>query len=342
MSAGWDGQELLQPVAVDAPCGENLEDTAQLASIEASRLFGRARPFDAPPDPDDRWRPPDWLEFRQATLDALARSRDLRVLANLGVALLRTDGIAAFLRTIPVAAHWLETYWADAFPRLDDGDATLRRSALNCFADSMAVIDALRRLPLVSSRQHGTFSLRDIDIATGQQQPRAGEAKTDEAQINAAFADTPVDELADLQRALSGALGAVRQIDVAMGTQAGPEAVPALDALTAPLGRIDRVLRAHLATRTGAPDGEVVPDGIVTGNGNARGGPIGAIESREDAIRALDAVAEFFRRTEPSSPVPLFVERARRLVSKSFLEVLADMAPDAVPHVRAVGGVQEG
>ena len=42
----------------------------------------------------------------------------------------------------------------------------LRRNALNCFADPMAVVDALRRLPLVSSRQHGTFSLRDIDIAT--------------------------------------------------------------------------------------------------------------------------------------------------------------------------------
>ena len=57
---------------------------------------------------------------------------------------------------------------------------------------------------------------------------------------------------------------------------------------------------------------------------------VGAIASRQDAIRALDAVAEFFRRNEPSSPVPLFVDRAKRLVSKNFLEVLADIAPDAV------------
>ena len=59
-------------------------------------------------------------------------------------------------------------------------------------------------------------------------------------------------------------------------------------------------------------------------------GQVGAIRSRQDAIRALDAVAEFFRRNEPSSPVPLFLERAKRLVSKSFLEVLADIAPEAL------------
>jgi len=69
---------------------------------------------------------------------------------------------------------------------------------------------------------------------------------------------------------------------------------------------------------------------------------VGAIRSRDDAIRALDSVAEYFRRNEPSSPIPLFVERAKRLVSKSFLEVLADVVPDAVPQVRAVGGIPEG
>src|ERR1700730_9432422 len=62
--------------------------------------------------------------------------------------------------------------------------------------------------------------------------------------------------------------------------------------------------------------------------------------SRQDAIRALDAVADFFRRTEPSSPIPLFLARAKRLVSKDFLEVLADVAPEAVAQARAAGGLK--
>jgi type VI secretion system protein ImpA len=66
------------------------------------------------------------------------------------------------------------------------------------------------------------------------------------------------------------------------------------------------------------------------------------VKSRQDAIRALDAVAAYFRQTEPSSPIPLFLDRAKRLVSKDFLEVLADIAPDALAQARAAGGIKEG
>jgi type VI secretion system protein ImpA len=65
------------------------------------------------------------------------------------------------------------------------------------------------------------------------------------------------------------------------------------------------------------------------------------VKSREDAVRALDAVAEFFRNTEPSSPVPMFCERAKRLVAKEFLDVLADIVPDAVGPARAAGGIRD-
>jgi type VI secretion system protein ImpA len=67
----------------------------------------------------------------------------------------------------------------------------------------------------------------------------------------------------------------------------------------------------------------------------------GPINSRGDAIRALDAVADYFRRNEPSSPIPLFVDRAKRLVAKDFLEVLADIAPDAVTVARSAGGLKD-
>ena len=73
----------------------------------------------------------------------------------------------------------------------------------------------------------------------------------------------------------------------------------------------------------------------------AAAGAPGAIRSRQDAIRALDAVAEFFRSNEPSSPIPLLVDRAKRLVSKDFLEVLADVAPDALGQARAAGGIRQ-
>src|SRR6185503_2058526 len=85
--------------------------------------------------------------------------------------------------------------------------------------------------------------------------------------------------------------------------------------------------------------------GIETVDGDgADGGPggersmTGAINSREDVVRALDRVCAYFAQHEPSSPIPLLLKRAKRLVSKDFLEILRDLAPDGVPQVEAIRG----
>jgi type VI secretion system protein ImpA len=342
MSARWEKRELLEPITEDQPCGANLEDTELLTSFDTFRLFGQARPLDAPAEPDEKRVPkpresPEWVEIRDKALDALAKSKDLRLLACLGTALLRTDGVPAFAETLNVASRWLDMHWSQTYPLVDE-DAILRRNALNCFADPMAVVDGLRRAPLVSSRQHGTFSLRDIDIATHQLLPGEGDARVDENQINAAFASMPLGELTQLHESVAGGVAALHKIDATMRDAAGSEATPGFDALAPQLVRMSQVLRAQLALRPGHDSATSGAD-AAAGFGAETSTP-GVIKSRQDAIRALDAVAGFFRHTEPSSPIPLFLERAKRLVSKDFLEVLADIAPEAVEQARAAGGLK--
>lgn len=335
MSARWEGKVLLEPITADQPCGQNLEDTQRLASFDTFRLFGQSTPLEPAPE---------WGEIRDAALEALRESKDIRLLAHLGTALLRTDGLPAFAQTLDVASQWLSAYWDQTFPLVDE-DAILRRNALNCFADQMAVIDGLRRVPLVSSRQHGRFSLRDLDIAAGQASAADGEARPDDAQIAAAFATMPLEDLTRLQQSAAQGLSAIQRIDGMMRGEAGEGAAPSLDPLTAALARIDRVLRGQLAARTNGPRTSGDGAGRADAETGASDGPgslaVGAIRSRQDAMHALDAVAEFFRQTEPASPVPLFLERAKRLVGKNFLEVLADVAPDALPQARAAGGVRD-
>jgi type VI secretion system protein ImpA len=347
MSARWESQELLlQPIAPDQPCGENLEDTALLASFDTFRLFGQARPLDALPEPGEKWTPkppdsPEWREIRQKALDALAKSKDLRLLAHLGTAVLRTDGVPAFSDTLTIASRWLTDYWSQTYPLVDE-DAILRRNALNCFADPMAVVDGLRRVPLVSSRLHGTFSLRDIDIATHQLLPSDGDKQVDENQVNAAFASVPLAELTQVHESVASAVASLHKIDATMREAAGAEATPSFDLLAAQFAKMGQALRAQLALH---PEGVGATPGVDGAADSGASGGVsagGAVKSRQDAIRALDAVADFFRRTEPSSPIPLFLARAKRLVSKDFLEVLADIAPEAVAQARAAGGLKQG
>jgi type VI secretion system protein ImpA len=343
MSAQWDSQSLLQPITVDQPCGENLEDTPLLASFDSFRLFGRQMSLDTVP-PKREGEPevalPDWNEIKRQAIDALGRSKDLRVLAHLGAALIRTDGLPAFTETIQVASRWLETYWTTTYPLVDE-DAIVRRNALNCFADRMAVIEGVRRVPLVSNRQIGRFSLRDAEIVAGQVTPSEKDPRPDQKQIDAAFLAMPLDELKALHQGVLDSIAALKRIDEQMRHEGGPEAAPTFDPLSAQLSKADKLLRAQLAMRPGAvTDAETIEE-ATEGGGPARPN-LKAIASREDAIRALDAVADFFRRAEPSSPVPLLVDRAKRLVSKNFLEVLEDMAPGGLDQARAVGGVREG
>jgi type VI secretion system protein ImpA len=338
MGDQWEGEGLLQPITADHPCGESLEDTPLLASFDALRLFGQSRPPDAPPEPNESRKPPEWSEVRTTALDALSKTKDLRLLAYLGTALLRTDGIPAFFETLRVASGWLEAYWPHVYPLVDE-DAIARRNALNCFADPMAVVERLRRTPLVSSRQHGRFSLRDVDLATGQIPAGNGDVKPDEAPINAAFAEMPLDELSALQQRAADAMESLTSIDKKMRTEGGPEVAPSFDPLSAQLGKMNRLLRAQLASR---PDGGAAQGDEAVGEESTRIGVVGPIKSRQDAVRALDAVADFFRHNEPSSPVPLLLDRAKRLVSKDFLEVLADIAPEALGVARAAGGLKDG
>jgi type VI secretion system protein ImpA len=67
----------------------------------------------------------------------------------------------------------------------------------------------------------------------------------------------------------------------------------------------------------------------------------GEITSRDDVIRALDKVCAYYKRFEPSSPVPLLVQRARRLVKKEFVEIIQDLTPEALKQIELIGGSEQ-
>jgi type VI secretion system protein ImpA len=334
VAGGWSSKALLEPIAGDRPCGDSLDDSPLLSAFDVFRLFGQTMPL----------KPvPAWPDIQAQATEALARSKDLRLLAYLGAALLRTQGLPAFCETLDVAAQWLEADWEGVYPGVDE-DAIVRRSALNCFADPIAVVDGLRRTPLVSHVQLGRFGLRDVEMAEGVISPTDEkgnpEPKPDLAQIHAAFRAAPLEELTSIRQSVTTGLAALSRMESVMREKAGTEFAPAFEHLSSQLKNVDALLRARLKAR---PDGAAVDNGHAESSAAAaRPLALGPIANREDALRALEAVADFFRRTEPSSPVPLFVERAKRLVSKDFLEVLADVAPGALDQARAAGGLKSG
>jgi type VI secretion system protein ImpA len=329
-----EASTLVTPVAEDRPCGEDLDETQPLvlASFDAYRLFGQITPW-------AKDKQPDWREIRDRSLDVLAQSRDLRVLAHLAAAGLHTDGLGAFGQTLEAAKTWLSSWWDAAYPRIDE-DAILRRNALSCFADRVAIVDGLRRAPLLVHRQLGTYSIRDIEIAQGHLTPAPEEPPRDASQLDALLAALETESLQSIAGQVSAAIANFRAIEATMRDHGGSEAAPDFSGPLQLLSRTKIVLDGQLAARAPADAAGSAADGGADGArpGGVRSGPIG---TRDEAMKTLDAVAAFFRANEPSSPVPLFIERAKRLVGKDFLAVLEDVIPDSVAQAKSVGGVRD-
>jgi type VI secretion system protein ImpA len=77
------------------------------------------------------------------------------------------------------------------------------------------------------------------------------------------------------------------------------------------------------------------------GAAKAGGGGGGEINSREDVVLQLERLCEYYRRHEPSSPVPMLLRRAKRLVSKEFMDIIRDLTPGGVAEAELLGGIEK-
>ena len=56
----------------------------------------------------------------------------------------------------------------------------------------------------------------------------------------------------------------------------------------------------------------------------------------------LDKICQYYARSEPSSPVPYLMKRARRLAEKNFMEIIGDLNPDALEQINKITGLPNG
>jgi type VI secretion system protein ImpA len=255
---------------------------------------------------------------------------------------------------------YLDDYWESVHPQLDpddDNDPTLRVNTVASLCDPASTLRLLKSAPLVDSRALGRFSLLDIAIAKGDHPlPPGMETKPEMAAIDAAFMECDLDSLKATTSAVSSAMDRVHSIEQTLTEKVGASNSVELKRLATELRGASRILEDKLTARNAnagdggsdlaaaeAPAGNVEQAG--TGGGASAGTPLriaGEIASRDDVIRVLNKVCDYYARFEPSSPVPLLLERAKRLATKSFLEILRDLTPDGVGQAEAIGGIGVG
>jgi type VI secretion system protein ImpA len=195
----------------------------------------------------------------------------------------------------------------------------------------------------VLSGPHGRVSVRDILLAAGKLQPVKDETVLSQAQIESAIAAAAARDQGVID-AVRTSLDSVNAIYSLLSDKVGTDRATDLRSLT---GILKLVVQAcNNATRK---PGEVAQE---TGEGEGGGGTsvetsvkhtlvVGEIRSREDALRVLDSVCKFYELTEPGNPAPLLIRRAQRLINMNFIEIMNDLAPDSLSHIRIIAGLKD-
>lgn len=335
----------LEPRSEDQPSGENLEYDPAFTDLEIAAQPGEERQMG---DEVVAAEEQDWAEVETKALAVMEQSHDLRAAIYLAEAVLHTKGLPAFATTLNYAKSLLEDFWDTCHPELDedDGDATMRINAVRGLASTDRMVRALRRTGLTDSRMFGRMTLRHLDVVDGRiNMPADLDDIPDANGVAAAFKDTDDEVLAANAEAVSAALEDVGAID-AVFTDKTPGEGPNLDPLIEALKSIRQALAKYAdvgevaaedVADTSAPAAATAAAG---GAGAAAPAGGGAINSPDDVTRMLDRIMDYYARCEPSSPLPVLLERAKRLVNADFLTIIEDMAKEGLDEVRQIGGLK--
>lgn len=325
----------LQPLTGSA-CGDDLEYDLQFLELSQAAA-GKPETQFAPAEP------PAWPEVESLANAVFERTRDLRVALPWCRARIHLGGSVELAESLRLLHGLLDRFWEDLHPQLDpdERDPFARINVMGTLAELEGLLGDARNVALLPDGRLGGLRARDIEVALDRVPARAAEAVVPLTHIEGLLADhadlaarireamgEAKDNLAALQRLMNDRFGIERSVDVK------------------PLrGLIDAVVSVLPIPESGTADGAggeaASADGagdMPSARGSRRGGVL-SIDSREDAIKAINLVCAYLERAEPTNPAQLLLRRAERLIDSNFLQLIKQFAPDAMNEVARVMGV---
>lgn len=332
---------LLQPVSDAAPCGEDLSFSSEFDAIR------EARRGDDPTLEQGEWqtdiKAADWNRVAELCIDLLrTRTKDLRVAAWLAEALARRDGLPGLAHGLACVHGLAERYWENLHPRGESSDDEERLGNLAWMIGRLAQL--AREAPLVQSAD-ARHSLADLEAAQALQAridrdpevPAAGRLTL--ARFNAVGGRTPPAFFVHQREALEGARRCIQGLDGFLDERHGIDA-PSFSRLAKSLedygAALDKLVGgggvAAAAPAAPAPPSAGRPAAVLAA---------GPIAGRAAALAQLREIAEFFRRTEPHSPVAYLADKAAQWGEMPLHAWLREVVKDggAMAHLEELLGL---
>jgi len=353
---------ILKPIPGENPAGKDIRDSKEFDLLKEARREEEAL------DQGD-WKrdakTADWPKAIQtATKILTTQSKDLQVAAWLVEALLKRHGFAGLRDGLKVLHGLHEKFWDGLYPAIEDGDVEFRSGKLEALNKLIPI--GINTTPLIRSSDGSSYTYvhykesQEVENlrrgAAGDSEKRrqleeaVNDGKLEGEKFDKAAVGTPLAHCASVLEQLSDCWAAFEQLDQVLGEKYG-EAAPGLRAVKDAIGEcrllMDNIVRKKGGVGLGISETtDAVQVAGVSGQVAAQAGGISiGIEprDREEALRRLAGVAEFFRKTEPHSPVFHLVQRAARWGTMPLDEWLREVIKDdsVLGSVRETLGIKE-
>jgi len=329
-----DFEKIMQPISEEKPSGESLQYSGLYDEIREARRADKDLP-------QGQWQTDlkfaDYHQVINLAVPALeTQTKDLQIAAWLSESLIREHAFVGLRDGMKLVAGLQENFWETVYPEIDEGDMEGRANAV-AWMDTQGAI-AINGAKITSGEGYSYSDFEDskkfdipenIDTLDSNDQQKFRELQAQAEKENRVTADKWRKAKAVSPRAFYEVLfftleecwAEYKELNRVIEEKFDRNQMPGLTNLKKALDDIQAVVKKLLedkrAEEPDAADEAATAESGEGETGTSGGGAkaavstgTGAIQNRQDAIKRLADLAEFFRKTEPHSPVSYLVTRA--------------------------------
>lgn len=346
-----DISALLEPISEAQPSGPDLREDPSPAStyqsIKAERNAARAAERssihdNSSPEADDHWR--KVVELGPRILQS--QSKDLEVASWYLEGLVRRYGYRGLRDGLKIIHGLLEKYWDGLYPLPDEDGIETRVASLaglNGEGAEGVLIAPIRKVTITEGQSVGPYCFWEYQQALEVDKMSDDSGKSNKSaklgftlsDFEKAVAESSQEFFVNQRDDVNESIGLCKQISQALDQYCGPQHAPSMrniiEVLEQCRGAINHTGKnkfpVEAAPEVAIEEGEAGMDG---GNASAAGAGFtgGRVHSREAAFRQLIEIAEFFRKTEPHSPISYVIEKAVKWGEMPLNELIKELIND--------------
>ena len=374
-----DLSALLAPIAGAQQCGVSMRyDPAFLQIRQAREEDDLTVPRG---EWERKLKKADWKLVANTCIQLFTeKTKDFQLAAWLCEAWVHQNHIEGLNAAIHIFQGLVDQYWEHAYPEIDDGDEDARVAPFVWLNENLPLVLNLH-VPLLymPDRKKSAVSLADwdktlvFDASTSEQAARdsMGEEKPlTRDDVSAAATGANLSRLIQTKLQLVQAIAAWTKLAQSLDAkvQSSP---PSIARVTEMLRRLERVVVSLVDERdeVGQEAAEEVepehddheeaeesqevqtsmkplskPTSSQAGKNGAGINFSGSIESRDEAYRMLESIAEYLIKTEPHSPTPYLIKRAVTWGRMSLVDLMLEVVREEGDMTRYLSllGIKEG